>query len=136
MSKRTLLITVCAVAMLVLTTSSAFAYVPLGHWERYGHADRTYSFNVNLHAGRHYVAEVVATDRHYIGSVLAPDMDLYLTNPAGQTFAFTRYGNEHVDFVARFSGTYHFRVKCLYGNGPFFFQLGQDDVIMYDAPAH
>ncbi len=137
MSKKNLLTVICVLTFAALTATQALAYVPLEHWSQYGVANHTYHYSARLFAGRHYSASLTAPHRYWNGSCYAPDMDLYVVNPAGQTYRFTRYGNEQVNFTARYTGTYHFYAKPLYGNGTFHLSIGITSPLMPDnLPGH
>jgi len=128
MTKQALLIAAFAMALMALAATTASAYVSLVSESRYGHAGHTQNFSAVLQAGRSYQARLVAPGAYH-GGRWEPDMDLYITNPAGRTVRFTRYGNEYVDFRAAHSGRYFFTAVPLYGDGPFQFNLGQNDLM-------
>jgi hypothetical protein len=117
--------------ILILTSTSAFAYNPIKDWPVNGRAGQTYHFSWRLDAGAPYVANANAAHRYWNGRCWAPDLDIVMVNPEGQVYRFTRYGDEMVQFRARCSGRYHFYVKQLYGDGRFVFSLAYNGLPLY-----
>ncbi len=129
MTKKTFLMAASAFLLMVLTASTASAYAIIINETRYGIAGHTYTFTAYLHAGAKYHADLRAPGAYHCGQ-WRPDMDLYVVNPYGQTYRFTRYGNESVDFTALHTGTYRFYAMPLYGNGTFRFHLGMKNMYL------
>ena len=137
MTRTRIVFIACTLGVALFACTSAHAYFPVAHWTRDGVAGHTYHFSTYLHAGQRYSASLTAPHRYWNGYCYAPDMDLRIKSVDGRVYRFTRYGNERVDFIARYTGTYHFYAKPLYGNGTFHLSIGGHGLLLSGSlPAH